>query len=214
MIFQKFIEVDSSFFKLFAGETLEEPVTVMVGGSPSNFPVVFFKKSKDDLVEGVRERYPSINIKPETPVLTDKWHNDPLNVRKIIGNFKRDSQENVISASELPDPLHFSFRYFVSSASKDYLEHQEITQWFYAKFQRQGAFAVDEKTVDGFKVAKNYVPYRFTVNPIERNDGIYENSFSFEIETFVQVTEIEDIELLKTLVITPVPNSLTLTIEI
>lgn len=204
MILTKLTQVDALFFSQFAGVDLKTPVLVTDHrGDTHSFDFHLMKKSKDDLTEEDLESYPRISIVPQSPTMSDDWHNDPENVRKTYGALRNSNpapgEENVSDfSSEMLDPMKLQFIYEVSSACRDYLGHSAIMQWFYENFKKRGAFEIDPVDIAGERHHAGLVSYSMENNDVPRSDGVYEFNCTFTVKAFLQMDDLQEFETVTT----------------
>lgn len=197
------LEVNTEFFKIFAGPELKTPVTIsMYRGNPVQVPVIYAKESSDDWSEVTDERYPIISIQDYQPEFHDDWHNDPNATRTLRGAYnylEGNDTDKFDTGAIINDPFLLNFRYEVHTATKKKAELFGLKDWFLTTFNKKGTFIFNKRTYDGDQEIGDFVSYTMTPNDIPRSDGVNEVMYEFVIKAFVQFKEIEELTLVNTI---------------
>lgn len=185
--------VNFNFFKLFAGETLKDPIQLTTHlGDSFDVKVMYFKESSIDYTSTSKETYPVISIQEYLPEFNDDWHNDPTNVVKRYSALKDlDSDGLFDTVSWIKDPFYMTYRFDVSTATKDYHQNKAMINYMFVKYGNKGSLSFN--SVDNFDLA-DFVDYTVNSTDIERSDGVMETNYEFTIKCWVHITEVVEYE--------------------
>lgn len=195
-MFVAFKDLQSEFFKLFAGQDLSSPVYSQL--PEKNIPVRYFKSS-EDYSEEEREVYPIISIQDYQPTFNTKYHNDIFNYRVIgdVGN----------GLANIWRPHFFlDFKFDVGVASKNKSIYDLIRQKFLFTYGLKGVIWMrqyqDYKEPTEANLAVLGCDYSVIPSELERSDGVFETNYEFTVSAWFNSGSPDVVELVEELNLT------------
>jgi hypothetical protein len=195
-MFVAFKDLQTEFFKIFAGQDLTRPFYVEL--LDEKIPVRYFKSS-EDYSEEEREAYPVISIQDYQPTFNPKFHNDVFNYH-VIG-------DNDGSLADIWRPHFFlDFKFDVGVASKEKLMYDLIRQKFLFKYGKKGVIWMSQyqdykEAVDANKAVIG-VDYSIIPAEIERSDGIFETNYEFTVSAWFNAGSVDAVQMVEELNVT------------
>jgi hypothetical protein len=183
--------VSENMFKVFAGDNLDSPLSVPTyEGGFFTADVAYARQGSDGYAETSLERYPIVSIQEYAPEFLDEWHNDAGNVAKRYSLLKdTDNDGSFDTVSWVKDPFFMQFRFDVSTATKNFIQHKDFSEYFIRTFGKAGTFPFNYEPISN---QADYVEYRVQGTNIERTDGVFETNYEFNLKCFVYITNLEE----------------------
>lgn len=188
-MFDSISQVNKEVFKLFQG------VKITKHGKEKDVLCRYAKKSSLDYVEEQdNQEYPCIVIADYTPTLNDSWY---LDMKTYSGGVSFDGIKGYIYRR----PIWMEFRFDVSIASKSYLDHIALKDYFMKHFLFDKSFLLNQWG-EGEQAVGDVVAYEVRETDLPRTDGIFETNYEFTINPWVHIRDPKEAELVQSMVLT------------
>lgn len=192
-----FQNVKSNFYKIFAGESLSEPLTLVDRkGESFIVPIRPERKSERDYTEETVEAYPIISIQDTLPTpMMDRNNYKELRISRFRDT---DNDGKDDSATVYPEPQWYDVTFTVSAAAKSMSHLDAINDWFAKTFDHSldAYFVFNPIPVEGYSdPLGDLVKYTLDYNDSPRTDGVYETSYTFNLRFNAHFKDPYDVEV-------------------
>lgn len=185
------LNVQENFFKRFTNLKITQK-----DGSELTIPCRYARKSSEDYTEEQEQQdYPCIAIQDYIPRPKDNYYVD---LRKYQGatNLTKTLVELVRK------PMWMDFTFDVSIVSKSFFEYQKILDLFIQNFTSDQRFLFNSVLIDTDDVG-DVVPYTINQTDITRTDGCHESNFEFTLSVWMQITKVEEVDVIQQINVRP-----------
>ncbi len=174
-------------FSAFVSEFTDTPIVV----DSKTIPVIYGRKSKNDLTEVTKKSYPLISILDYTPKISEIYGK---NYQQSLDDFTQLVAGKYEKGKLFDEPRLFEYKIDVTLFTKDPYFKLSVNDYFFAKYEEIGNFEFNKVEIDDVFVA-DIVPYKIEVTEIERSDGVFEVNYEFTLTPMVAIKDGEEKDL-------------------
>lgn len=166
--------------------------TITIGVTPIVIPVIYARESAKTNTQKTRQSYPLISLYDYFPEYDIEWN---PNFQSIIDGYHTIVSGSPTQAYLYKEPLRYLLRYDLTFYVQNPMHRYAVMDYMAKTFSKSGRFVLNETVLPEGSVG-DFVTYNVSPTENERQDGIMEMNYEFNIKAMINLIDPIEVNLI------------------